>query len=518
MIFEEQSFNMGEKEMNLTLKAKLLVGALALTTLSAPAYAGKSDNSLNIAFSDEIETLDYYQTADRPGLIVGRMLYDGLISKDQTTGEFVPELAEAFEVISDTEIDFKIRPGVKFHNGQVLTADDVVFTLNTIKTPEFNARYSIAVKWIAKAEKLDGSTVRLTMTAPNPLAMEMLAGNIPIYSKAYWEEAGAEGMSTAPIGTGPYRLVAMTPGVSFELQRFDDYYAGGQKADAAIEKINVRIIPETNTQYIELMNGNLDWIWRVSKDDVQRFADRPNLKVDTTPIMRIEYLELNPNKPDSPLADVRVRKAINHAINRQQMSDAFIGQDHPLIQSLCNPVQFGCETDVTTYDYDPDKARELLAEAGLGDGTTLTMVPNGTEGVAEVVKSNLEGIGLNLNITKLQVAVAQEQWYGNLHDMALTNWGAYGIGDVSLSPAAYLNGSADDIVKDLALAALVNEANTTMDREKRASLYSQIFKTVADEAYIVPLWTRSINAVMSSDLNLTVGPDEFVPFYDATWN
>ena len=504
--------------MKWKLKTKLLAGVAVLATLSAPAFAGKADNSLNIAFSDEIETLDYYQTADRPGLIVGRMLYDGLISKDQATGEFVPELAESFEIISDTEIDFKIRPGVKFHNGQILTADDVVFTLNTIKTPEFNARYSIAVNWIAKAEKLDDATVRLTMTAPNPLALEMLAGNIPIYSKAYWDEAGAEGMSKAPVGTGPYKLVAMTPGVSFELQRFDGYYSGGQKADAAIEKINIKIIPEKNTQYIELMNGNLDWIWRVPTNDVERFASRPNLKVDTTPIMRIEYLELNPNKVDSPLADVRVRKAINYAVNRQQMADAFMGQGHPLIQSLCNPVQFGCETDVTTYDYNPDKAAELLAEAGVEAGTSLTIVPNGTEGVAEVIKSSLESLGLNLDITKLQVAVAQEQWYGNMHDIALTNWGAYGIGDVSLSPAAYLNGTADDIVKDPALAALVNEANTTMDGERRASLYSQIFKTIADEAYVVPLWTWSSNAVMSSDLDLSVGPDEFVPFYDANWN
>lgn len=148
----------------------------------------------------------------------------------------------------------------------------------------------------------------------------------------------------------------------------------------------------------------------------------------------------------------------------------------------------------------------------------MTIVPNGTEGVAEVIKSSLESLGLNLDITKLQVAVAQEQWYGNMHDIALTNWGAYGIGDVSMSPAAYLNGTADDIVKDPALAALVNEANTTMDRERRASLYSQIFKTIADEAYVVPLWTWSSNAVMSSDLDLSVGPDDFVPFYDATWN
>lgn len=500
------------------LKANTLLGAAFLALLGQPALAGKADNTLRVAFSEEIETLDYYQTADRPGLIVGRMLYDGLISKNQATGEFVPELAESFNVVSDTEIDFKIRQGVKFHNGEPLTADDVVFTLNTIKTPEFKARYSITVKWIGKAEKLDGSTVRLTMNEPNPLALEMLAGNIPIYSKAYWEKAGAEGMATAPIGTGPYRLIAQTPGVSFELERFDDYFSGGQKADAAIQKINVRIIPEMNTQYIELMSGNLDWIWRVPKDDLERLEGRPNLKVDTTPIMRIEYLELNPNKPKSPLADIRVRKAISHAINRQQMADAFMGQGHPLIQSLCNPVQFGCETDVATYDYDPQKAKELLVEAGLGAGASLSIVPNGTEGVAEVVKSDLEAVGVGLDITKLQVAVAQEQWYGNMHDVALTNWGAYGIGDVGLSPAAYLNGSADDIVKDPDLAALVNKANTTMDRDERVALYSQIFKTIADKAYVVPLWTRSLNAVMSNDLNLTVGPDEFVPFYDATWN
>ncbi|TIT69825.1 MAG: peptide ABC transporter substrate-binding protein, partial [Mesorhizobium sp.] len=114
-------------------------------------------------------------------------MYDGLVSKDFKTGEFVPELAESYKFNSDTQIDFKIRKGVKFHDGSPCTADDVAFTLNLVSRPDFGAKYAIAVNWIDKAEKLDNDTVRLTMKAPYPLALEMLAGNVPIYSKAYYE-------------------------------------------------------------------------------------------------------------------------------------------------------------------------------------------------------------------------------------------------------------------------------------------------------------------------------------------
>ncbi|QRM33007.1 ABC transporter substrate-binding protein [Microvirga sp. VF16] len=503
---------------NTGTKYKVALGLLALTALSQPAMAGKANDTLNVAFGSEIETLENYKATSREALSVARVLYDGLVSKDFKTGQFVPELAESYKFLSDTQMEFKIRKGVKFHNGANLIVDDVVFTLNLVSRPDFGARYAIAVNWIDKAEKLDDDTVRLTMKAPYPLALEMLAGNLPIYSKAYYEKVGAQGMATKPVGTGPYKLVELTPGVGVKLERFADYYKGGQKENPQIKTLNFRVLPERNTQYAELLGGNIDWIWRVPKDDVARLSTRPNVTVQSTPIMRFDYIAMDPNVPNSPLADVRVRKAINHAINRKEIRNAFKGESSPIINSACNPVQFGCETNVTSYDFDPQKAKALLKEAGHEKGFRLSMVisPDGVA-VAEAVKANLAAIGIDLTINNLQYAAGVEQWRNHKQDLYSADWGSYGIGDVALSTGAFFAGTGDDVVNDREIVPLVTEASNIIDPERRKALYSKSLKLIADKAYWVPLWVWNMNTAMSKDLDLSINPDEFIPFYDAQW-
>ncbi|MDG9793483.1 ABC transporter substrate-binding protein [Brucella anthropi] len=504
-------------KLNVT-KFRLALILLATTAFCNPAIASKADDTLNAAFTREIATLDTYKESTREGPIVGRLIYDSLLSKDFKTGEFIPELAESYKVDSDTEITFKIRKGVKFHNGDPLTAEDVVFTLNLVSKPDFGAKYDIAVNWIKDAEKVDDDTVKLTMKSPNPLALEMLAGNLPIYSKAYYEKVGTNGMAVKPVGTGPYKVVAVTPGSSLTLERFDDYYKGGQKENPKIKNIVFRILPERNTQYTELMNGTLDWVWQVPKDDALKLENLQNIKIDTAPIMRFAYIQMATNIAHSPLANQLVRKAIAHAINRTEIRDAFQGNDAQIINSACNPVQFGCETDVATYDYNPSKAKELLKEAGFEAGFTLNMVTSGGgSGVPEAVKADLEKVGIKLELHNFQYAAAIEQWRSGKLDLFYDDWGSYGVGDVGLSVANFFKGTGDDVVKDPEVIPLLDKAGKIMDRDERKQLYSKALKLIADKAYWVPLWVQNVKTASSKDLALTVSPDEFVPFYDAEW-
>lgn len=500
---------------------KLLIAGAALMNISGisiqSAYAGKADDTLNAAFKNEIETLDYYKAVSREALSVGRLLYDGLLSKDFSNGQFKPEIASSYKFTSDKEIEFKIRKDVKFHNGEPLTAEDVAFTLNLVSRPEFDARYAISVNWIDKAEVIDAETVKLTMKSVYPVALEMLAGNIPIYSRKYYEAVGPQGMAVKPIGTGPYKLTDLTPGAAVKLERFDQYYTGGQKENPKISKIHFRILKEQNTQYAELFNGKLDWIWRVPKDDIARVGSRAGLKTDSRPIMRFDFLAMNVKVPNSPLADVRVRRAINYAINRKDIRDAFRGETSPIINSACNPVQFGCETNVTTYGYDPAKAKALLKEAGVSN-IKLNMVIR-AEGVAiaEAMKANLAAVGINVQLNSLQYSTAVEQWRSLKQDLSLGDWGSYGIGDVALGAGTYFSGTGDDVVADPDIVPLMKNAGSTLDPEKRKKMYSEGLKLIADRAYWVPLWVWNLNTAMSSDLKLTVNPDEFIPFYDAEW-
>lgn len=498
------------------------LGALTLAAalLAQPALAGKADDTLNAAFSAEVTTLDAYKESGREGLLLARLVYDSLLSKDAKTGEFKPELAESYKVVDDRTIEFMLRKGVKFHNGQDFTADDVVYTLNLVSSKEYNARYQIAVEWIEKAEKLGDHAVRLHLKRPNPLALEMLAGNLPIYPKAYYESVGSQGMSVKPVGTGPYKLAEITPGTRYVFDRFDAYYEGSPKGKANIKRVIARVLPEANTQYAELVNGRLDWIWRVPPDDARNLSRTPTVAISNAQIMRFAYIAINPGLAGakSPLADPRVRRALNMAVDKPGIVKALIGGASTPIATPCNPVQFGCSTDVPSYAFDPAKAKALLAEAGYPDGIKLDLVFASIPRIqAEALAATLAKAGVQVTLNEQQYAAAVSAWREGKVQLFMTNWGSYGIGDAGLSVGQFFSGTGDDLVKDKEVVPLLLEANASMDRAKRERDYGTALKRIAGEAYFVPLWTYSVITAHNKGLAITQNPDEFVEFYKAEW-
>ncbi|MEX1236463.1 MAG: ABC transporter substrate-binding protein [Roseovarius sp.] len=492
--------------------------AAALTLTAAPAMAGKDNNTLNVAFSAEPEPLDTYKIAGREGLILARHIYDGLLYKDLDTGEIMPALAESWEFTDTLTMEFTLRQGVKFHNGADFTADDVVETLNTVITPEYGTRYSISVDWIESVEKLDDYKVRINMSKPFAGAVEMLADALPIYPHEFFAENGSQGMAATPIGTGPYRLVSQEAGIRYELELFEDHYEGSPKSDASIEKIIVRTMPEMNTQYAELMSGDLDWIWRIPPDQAKQLESR--VQIISAPIMRIGYVGFAPLSMDgeSPIADKRVRQAIIHATNRGAIVEAFAGGASKVLDTPCNPAQFGCEQDVTSYEYDPEKARALLAEAGFEDGFEMEMVfaamPRPT---AEAVASDLAQVGITLTLNEQQYASGIGQWRSKELPAFFSNWGSYGIGDAVFILSNFFGGGDDDLVQDDELIEWLRIADTASERDVRAENYSLAVNKIVDEAYWMPMYNFNVNYGLSNDLNFTPHPDEFARWWQSDW-
>ena len=393
------------------LLAVMVAGAALAAT--SQALAGKADNSINVGLGSNVTTLDSYRESDRGGLMLARLVYDSLLSKDQKTNEFKPELATSYKVVDEKTIDMEIRKGVKFHDGTLLTADDVAYTLNLVSSKEYGARYQVAVDWIEKVEKTGDYSVRLHMKRPFAAALEMLAGNLPIYPKAYYSKVGPEGMAVKPVGTGPYRATEVVPGTRMKFERFAQYYDGSPKGKPSIETINVRLLPEANTQYAELASGRLDWIWRMPIDAAEKLKRMPNVAVENTQILRFEYMALNPgyNGGKSPFADARVRKAIAMAINRDPIRQAFHGSNASLLNAACAPQQFGCAADVPAYPHDPKAARELLAQAGYPDGLSIeavSVIPNASVNAA--IGASFKASGIDLKISPATYASALGDW------------------------------------------------------------------------------------------------------------
>lgn len=508
------------RKESLSLKAVAFASAaIGVVLASTVVHAEKSNDTLNAAFSAEIATLDYYMGSGRNNLIMSHHIYDTLLYKDQSTGEIIPALATNYKYLDDTTIEFTLREGVRFHDGSVFDADDVVYTLNKAADPDYGAVYQISVGWIDRAEKLDAYKVRLYMKQPYPVALEWLAGFLPIYPSDYYEKVGKEGMSLKPIGTGPYKLVSVDPGTRWKLTRFDQHYSDSPKG-SAIKNIDIRILPEMNTQMTELMTGKLDFIWKFPPDQAQRLKERAGVEVKNTSILRVVYIQYNA-VDDSPLTDVRVRKALIHAINRQHIMDAFVGGASIVVHTPCNPVQFGCYTEVAKYDYDPAKAKQLLAEAGYADGfetkILVSQSPSSSRPVAEAILGDLAKVGITADIEMQQYAAAREKWISGGIPMILMSWGSWGIGDVALFTSEFFGGGDVDKIRDEEIVQWIRAGDTSTSREERRTKYANVMKKVANNALWLPLWTYNVNYATTPDLDFTLDPDEIARLFNAKW-
>jgi hypothetical protein len=212
--------------MNVAGRFKLALLAASLF-LSSQAFAGKSNDTLVYASDSEPENISPYHNNLREGVIVAHMVWDTLIYRDPSTGQYKPELATAWKWESPTSLLVDLRRDVTFQNGDKFTADDVVFTFNYVVSPDSKVVTRQNVDWIKGAEKVGDYQVRILLKAPFPAALEYLSGPTPIYPAAYFKKVGLEGFSKAPVGTGPYKITTVTPGVGVTMVKHTGYFKDG---------------------------------------------------------------------------------------------------------------------------------------------------------------------------------------------------------------------------------------------------------------------------------------------------
>ena len=249
-----------------------LAGTLLATGFVSVAQAGKSDDTLNVAIDRELESIDNYYNTAREGIVISRMVWDGLLYRDPKTNEYLPNLATSYKWVDSKTIEFDLRKGVKFHNGEKFDADDVVFTLNYLADPANGAKPARNVNWWTNAEKLGEYKVQLNLKKEFPAALEFLSGPVVMYPNDYYSKAGPEGMALKPVGTGPYQVTSVEPGKRYKFKKYDGYHTSSPKGSASIGNIVMRTIAESNTQLAELFSGGIEWIWKVKPDQAKRIA------------------------------------------------------------------------------------------------------------------------------------------------------------------------------------------------------------------------------------------------------
>jgi len=367
-----------------------LSGPMAIPTPVPPKPGG----TFVVAMGAQPDTLfpDFASTAS--SVLVQSVIYNGLTKLDRH-GNAVGDLAESWTV-SDDELTwtFKIREGVKWHDGQPLTADDVKFSFEFPADPEYvgngfsgvaplvgaQAKADGEAKEIAGVKVIDEQTISFTTNVPYALFLETVAiryimpahvlKDIPVAE--YAESAQAR----SPVGSGPYQLTDWKPDESLTFQAFEDY--AGQRA--YIDTYIWKILPETATQITELVAGGVDAVTGVSADDFPALEENPNLQTMHAPGTRYTFVEFNHSKP--MFSDAQVRQALCYAVDKQAMLDALDGGFGTIALGPVHPSLPEYSLTLKGYPYNPDEAKTLLADAGWtdddGDGV---LESHGVEGL-----------------------------------------------------------------------------------------------------------------------------------------
>lgn len=503
-------------------KSKSLAGLLlaASAAFTAPACAQKSADTLRITWRDAIPNIDPYYNQQRTGIILAHHAWDTLVYRDPETFQHRGLLAESHKWINDQTLEFTLRQNVTWHNGDRFTADDVVYTINTIisdKQVSVPSNYS----FYDSAEKIDDYHVRVKLKRVFPAALDYIAMTLWIWPKAYREKVGVDDYAHHPVGTGPYKITRVDGVTQIDLERYEGYYADSPKGKPAISKLVIHEVPDSATEMAELLGARADWIWKYSPDQFDNVARIPTLQALRSESMRIGYINMDSagrTGAGNPLTKEKVRQAIFHAIDRQTMAKQLVQGGSRALDAPCYPTQFGCDAAAAvTYPYDPAKAKLLLAEAGFPNGFDTELVTYELPSWAGAMQGYLKAVGINAKLNLLQVGAVVQRSLAGQNPMEAGDWGSYSINDVSAIMPQYFTAGGADYTRDPEVQKLVLTGGSTTDPDQRRKAYSAAIRLITEKAYWLPMYTYTITYGLSRQLNFKPYPDELPRFYLSTW-
>jgi peptide/nickel transport system substrate-binding protein len=487
------------------LKAALGAAGLLWTT-AAPAA------DLTIGLAAEVTSTDPHYHNLSPNNSMAQHVFEQLISQDEKQ-RLVPALAESWKALDDLTWEFKLRKGVKWHDGSDFTADDVAFTVKRApNVPNSPSSFGIYLKQLKEVVVKDPHTIVFKTAAPYPL-MPSDISNIFIVSRKHGENATTEDYNSgkAAVGTGPYRFVEWVRGDRIVLARNPAYWGKKEPWD----KVTFKVISNSAARVAALLAGDVQVIESVPTADIARMKQNKDVAVVSGVSNRVIYLHVDSgrekNSPfvtdkqgkpleKNPLRDVRVRKAISKAINRQAIVERVMEESAIPASQLLPEGFFGVSPKLKVEKYDVDGAKKLLAEAGYKDGFGLTIHgPNNRyindEKVCQAIAQMLSRVGIDTKVETMPSNVFFSRGSKLEFSLMLVGWGS-GTGEAS-SPLKSLLATFD---KDKGMGAsnrgrysnpkldqLLDEALRTVDDKKREKLLQEATEAGINDLGIIPI-------------------------------
>ncbi|MCX7786639.1 MAG: ABC transporter substrate-binding protein [Spirochaetes bacterium] len=457
---------------------------LIIPTLGFPRGA-KEEKPIRMALSGNPDTLDPQKTAGTLTFQVTKSIYDTLVEPDEK-GNLVPALAEGWEFQDEgRRILFRLRKGVTFHDGTPFTSKDVAITLKRIQDKNTGSPHAAEYSQIERIDTPDPSTVILQLSSPSAPLLATLASGWSAILPAHLIESGHD-FGSKPVGSGPFRFKSWVRDNQILLEKNPSYWMPGKPKVVGVE---FRIITERSIQVQGLLSGQLDVIDMYDAIDLPLLQKNPNVKVEKVLTSLVMVLAMNTSKP--PLSDLRVRQAINFAIQKQEVLDVAYGGGVPVgtFMDASDPYY----ADYTSfYPYNPEKAKNLLKDAGVGTDRTLEMVlPQNFEPhvrAGQIYQEMLQKVGLSVKIR----LVDWSTWISDVYRKA--NYDLTVIGHTGkLDPDSRLvnYGTDKTYVRWVhpEVASLITKARSIVNPNERKALYHRVLEIMAKEVPFVYVGT-----------------------------
>jgi len=481
------------KSRNLALLL-VLVMVLGAATVGCGqgAEQGATDDGITeivIAQGIDVRSWDIHDHNNTATEALHVNVFDYLVWRNQDL-EIQPALATSWEQVDETTWRFELREGVKWHDGEPFTAEDVKWTLERIANPETGAelREHGQYKQIQEVRIVDDHTVEIITFAPEPVLLNRLCRlGSSMLPKHYLEEVGWEGFEAHPIGTGPFKFVEWIKDDRVVLEAYDDYWRGRPE----IDRLVFRAIPEDATRVAELLTGGVDIAVNVPPQEWPNVESNSDTVLKRANSQRVMLLVDRLN-PEYKTSDPNVRAAIDYAIDKQALVDTIMGGAGTPTRTRVTPGNFGANPDLyNTYLYDPDKAVELLAASGYGPDNPCQITMHSPAGrypmdkeVAQAIAAMLESVGFDVNLQIVEfgqlsnIRNAQEHQELYLIGFANSLWDAH-LALNSLRQAIDGEKQHHYFINE-EFEQLTAEAAVEMDRERRAEMYHRAQEIIAD--------------------------------------
>lgn len=419
-------------------------------------------------------------------------------------GDFEPWLAESWQESEDNlSITLNLRQGVMFHNGREMTADDVVWAVEYAMDEELGHHLSDRFQTATGAEKIDDYTVQINYEQPTP--------KLDGISKLYiFPQEAAETIETVPVGTGPFKFENWIPGDQVIGVKFEDYW---QEGLPYLDQVVIKPIPDEQSRMVNLLAGSIDALLGVPLADKELLSQTPGITVFSSP-PGFEFYAFLVNINQPPFDDVRVRQAMNYAIDREKIRQtAFHGEANMIVEPYPDTSWAYAPDLADYYTYDPDKARELLAEAGYPDGFEVQMLIRGASGpyldMAQVYQQDLAAVGVEVELVPTELPQYWPQLMGS--EFAIVS---HGTGDTTVDPSGLFEGAAccrpfrnffgitENDTWFPEYQSVIEQAGQEQDRETRRELYHRALEIMLEQGWTIPVaWRQDVFAVKDNVQN-----------------